>query len=122
LRIYGETVKSRRCKYDPAQVVRIVLEHPLLFKVCEVVFGSDRPLHSSEIGRALRISQGYAYTLLKKLERWGMVEVLRDPINGKTMFRPSTKRVARLLSEEIRKRKAEEVVVILGDSQEEYRR
>lgn len=115
-------VKSRRCKYDPAQVVDRILTTPLLFRVCEVVFSSERPLHSSEVGRLTGLSQGYAYNLLKRLERWGVLEVLRDPMNGKTMFRPSSKKVAKLLSEEIRKREAEEVVVILGDSQEEYRR
>ncbi|MEM4592525.1 MAG: hypothetical protein QW196_03920 [Sulfolobales archaeon] len=111
-------MKSRRCKYDYAQVIRTVLEHPLLFRVCEVVFSSDRPLHSSEVGRVVGIGQGYAYNLLKKLERWGVVEVLRDPMNGKTMFRPSSKKIAKLLSEEIRKRKSEEFMVLIGGDRE----
>ena len=118
MRIYGETVRSRRCKYDPAQVVRIVLEHPLLFKICEVIFSSERPLHSSEVGRLTGLSQGYAYNLLKKLEKWGIVEPLRDPSNGKTMFRPSSKKIARLLSEEMRKRRVEEVLVTLGGGED----
>ncbi|MEM4854720.1 MAG: hypothetical protein QXE75_04805 [Sulfolobales archaeon] len=111
-------MRSRRCRYDPAQVVRLVLEHPLLFRVAEAVFTSGRPLHSSEVGRLLDIGQGYAYNILKKLERWGVVEVLRDPANGKTMFRPSSKRVARLLSEEIRRRKAGELVVVISGEEE----
>ncbi|MEM1712678.1 MAG: hypothetical protein QXX39_03405 [Acidilobaceae archaeon] len=110
--------KSRRVKYDPAQVVRTVIEHPLLFRICEVVFGSDRPLHSSEVGRLTGLSQGYAYTLLSRLEKWGVVEVVKDPANGKTMFRPSSKRVARLLSEEIRRRKAGELVVAISGEEE----
>ncbi|MEM1696461.1 MAG: hypothetical protein QXQ31_07420 [Zestosphaera sp.] len=113
-------MRSRRCKYDPAQVVRLVLEHSLLYRVCEVVFSSERPLHSSEVGRVVGIGQGYAYNLLKRLERWGVVEVLRDPANGKTMFRPSTKVVARLLAEELRKRRSGELVII-GAGEEEDR-
>lgn len=116
MRIYGETVRSRRCKYDPTQVVRLVLEHPLLFRVCEVVFSSERPLHSSEVGRLTGLSQGYAYTLLKKLERWGVVEPLRDPVNGKTMFKPSGKRVALQLARELKMRTSIEVMgVVYGE-------
>ncbi|MEM4003898.1 MAG: hypothetical protein QW836_09955 [Ignisphaera sp.] len=112
-------MKSRRCRYDPGQVIKLVLENPLLYRVCEVVFTSGRPLHSSEVGRLLGIGQGYAYNLLKRLERWGVLEVLRDPMNGKTMFRPSSKKVSKLLSEEIRKRKSEEVMVFIGGDREE---
>ncbi|MEM4448203.1 MAG: hypothetical protein QW219_02175 [Fervidicoccaceae archaeon] len=112
-------MRSRRCRYDYAQVIRTVLEHPLLYRVCEVIFSSDRPLHSSEVGKQLGIGQGYAYNLLKKLERWGIVEPLRDPANGKTMFRPSGRKVAQMLSEELRKRRVGELMVIVGGEEED---
>ncbi|MEM1804214.1 MAG: winged helix-turn-helix domain-containing protein [Desulfurococcaceae archaeon] len=103
---------GRRCKYDPGLVVKRVLDHPLLYRVCEVVFTSPYPLHSSEVGRRLGVTQGYAYTMLSKLEKWGVVEPVRDPVNGKTMFKPSSKRTARILAEEMRKRRIEELLVI----------
>jgi len=110
---------GRRCKYDPVQVVDKILTTPLLFRVCEVVFTSPKPLHSTEVGKRLNISQGYAYNMLAKLEKWGIVEPLRDPMNGKTMFRPSSRSIARRLAEEIRKRKSETLVARWADDNRE---
>lgn len=96
-------------------MVNQVLHHPLLYRVSEILFTSNKPLHSSEVGKMIGIRQDYAYMLLKKLEKWGIAEPLKDPTNGKTMFRPSTKRIAKLLAEEIRKRKIDDLVIIDED-------
>ena len=112
----GTVGRSRRCRYDPVQVINQVLQHPLLFRVSEVIFSSKRPLHSSEVGKMIGIGQGYAYNLLKKLERWGVVEPVRDPANGKTMFKPSSKRVALQLARELKIRTSIEVMgIVYGD-------
>ncbi|MEM2410386.1 MAG: hypothetical protein QXF87_07700 [Thermofilaceae archaeon] len=60
---------ARGGKYDPAAIVEAVLSSPVLCAVVEAVFTSGRPLHSSEVGRLVGVSRGYAYNLLAKLEK-----------------------------------------------------
>jgi len=107
--------KGRRVKYSPEEVVLAVLSKPMFYTIAEILFTSDRPLHSSEIARILerktgeRINPGYIYNILKKFEKWHIVEPVKDPVNGKLMFRPSSKKVSELLRQEIEKRKAKDV-------------
>jgi len=111
--------KGRRVKYSPEEVVLNILSRPLFYTIAEVLFSADRPLHASEIARIIKertgeeINPGYVYNILKKFEKWHIVEPVRDPVNGKLMFRPSSKKVAQMLAEEIEKRKAKEVEDIL---------
>jgi len=111
--------KGRRVKYSPEEVVLTILAKPLYYAVCEILFTSDRPLHASEIARIIerrsggKVNPGYIYNILSKLEKWHVVEPVRDPVNGKLAFRPSSKRVAQMLKQEIEKRKAREVEDIL---------
>ena len=66
----------------------------------------------------MNISVGYAYNLLRKLEKWRIVKGLKDPINGKLAFRLANTRVAQIIAEEIRKRKANEMEkLFLGELQ-----
>jgi len=107
--------KVRRVKYSPEEVVMTILSKPMFYTVCEIVFTSDRPLHASEIARILerktgeKVNPGYIYNILSKLEKWHVVEPIKDPVNGKLMFKPSGKKVSELLRQEIEKRKAREV-------------
>jgi len=118
--------RGRRVKYSPEEVVLTILAKPMFYAVAEILFTSDRPLHSSEIARILekrtgeRINPGYIYNILKKFEKWHIVEPVKDPINGKLMFRPSSKKVADLLKQEIAKRKAREVEDIFVRASEVY--
>jgi len=111
--------KERRVKYSPEEVVLAILSKPLFYTVAEILFTSDRPLHSSEIARILerktgeKVNPGYIYNVLSKLEKWHVVEPVRDPVNGKLAFRPSGKKVAELLRQEIEKRRAKEVEDVL---------
>lgn len=112
--LWGERVEKRhrrgpRHKYSAEEVVFRVLNNALLYRVCEVVFGSDELLHATYVAKKLNINPGYAYILLKKLEKWGVLKGMKDPVNGKLAFKPSTSKVSQLLAEEIRKRKAKEI-------------
>jgi len=98
-----------RHKYAPEEVVLRVLSDERLFKICEVVFESDKLIHASDISRKLGISVGHAYLLLKKLEKWGVLKGFRDPSNGRLGFRPASSKTAELVAEEIRKRKVKEL-------------
>jgi len=107
--------KVRRVKYSPEEVVLTILSKPLYYSVAEILFTSDRPLHAGEITRIVRgrtgeeINPGYVYNILKKFEKWHVVEPVKDPVNGRLAFRPSSKKVAQTLAEEIKKRKAKDV-------------
>lgn len=100
--------KGPRHQYSPESVAYIVLHDRKLYRICEIVFSSDDLIHASYVARKLGINPGYAYILLKKLEKWGVVKGVKDPVNGKLAFKPSNSEVAQLIAEEIRKRKAEE--------------
>jgi len=118
--------RGRRVKYSPEEVVLTILSKPIYYTVAEIVFTSDRPLHASEIARIIKertgeeINPGYVYNILKKFEKWHVVEPIKDPINGKLMFRPSKKKVAQMLAEEIERRKAREVEDIFVRAAEVY--
>jgi len=107
--------KGRRVKYSPEEVVLSILHKLMFYAVAEIVFSADRSLHASEIARVLKeklgekVNPGYVYNILKKLEKWHVVEPVKDPVNGKLAFRPSSKKVAELLRQEIEKRKARDV-------------
>jgi len=111
--------KGRRVRYSPEEVVLSILHKPMFYIVAEVLFSADRPLHASEIARLIekksgeRINPGYIYNILKKFEKWHVVEAVKDPVNGKVAFRPSSKKVAQMLRQEIEKRKARELEDIL---------
>jgi len=110
-----EKRKGRRVKYSPEEVVMTILNKPLFYIIAEIVYTSDRPLHASEIARIIKertgeeINPGYVYNILSKLEKWHVVEPVKDPVNGKLAFRPSNKKVSELLRQEIEKRKAKDV-------------
>jgi len=113
-----------RHQYDPSIVAVRVLSDERLFRVCELVFSSDQIVHSVDIERHLGVRQNYAYKLLRRLEKWGVVKGVRDPVNGKLGFRPAKSRVAELVAEEVRKRRASEVEEVLegaleGEGEEE---
>ena len=101
--------KGPRHQYSPEGVAYIVLHDRKLYRICEIVFSSDELVHATHVAKKLGINPGYAYLLLKKLEKWGVVKGVKDPVNGKLAFRPANTEVAQLIAEEIKKRKAEEV-------------
>jgi len=100
-----------RHQYSPEDVVYIVLSDERLFRICEIVYSSNGIVHSTQVASRLNMNPGYVYKLMKRLEKWGVLKGVKDPVNGKLAFRPTSTRVAQLLAEELRKRKAEE----LGD-------
>ena len=100
--------KGPRHQYSADAVAYIVLRDSKLYRICEIVFSSDELVHATCVAKKLKINPGYAYLLLKKLEKWGVVKGVKDPVNGKLAFKPSNSEAAQLIAEEIRKRKAEE--------------
>lgn len=118
----GSKRTVRRVRYSPEEVVLNILSRDMYFRIASIVFSSDRPLHATEIVRVLekrygiRVSHAHVYTLLRRMEKWGVVEGVKDPLNGKIMFKPSTKKVARMLQEGLGKRKAEELSQMITDA------
>mgnify|MGYP001772529786 CR=1 FL=1 len=112
---------ARRIRYSPEEVVINIVSRDMYFRIASIVFSSDRPLHAGEISYMLRkdgvlVSREYAYALLRRMEKWGVVEAVKDPINGKSMFRPSGRKVAKLLKQEIEKRRMKEMeAMLVGD-------
>ncbi len=105
-----------RHQYSAEEVAHRVLYCELLFKICEVVFSKKEIVHASEVAKVLGINIGYAYKLLRKLEKWGVLRGVKDPVNGKLAFKPSNRKVAQIIAEEIKKRRAEEISdMILSD-------
>lgn len=102
-----------RHKYSPEDVVLVVFSDNRLFRICEIVYSSDHIVHATEVSKKLSMNVGYAYKLLRKLEKWGVLKGVKDPLNGKLAFKPSSSKVAQLVAEELRKRKAREVERIL---------
>ena len=105
---------GRRIRYSPEEVVLNILSRDMYFKIASMVFTSSRPLHASEISYMLKksglaVSREYVYALLRRMEKWGVVEAVKDPVNGKSMFRPSNRKVSRMLREEIMKREVGEI-------------
>ena len=115
---------KRRVKYSPEEVTLLILNKPLYYAVAKALFTADRPLHASEISRIIKkstgedVSPGYVYVILQKLEKWGVAEPVKDPLNGRLTFKPSNKKVARLLREEIMKREAREIEELIKVSEE----
>jgi len=101
--------RGPRHKYSPEDVTLRILSDERLFKICEIVFSTDRLVHASDISRKLAISVGHAYLLLKKLEKWGVLKGVRDPANGRLGFRPASTKTSELVAEELRKRKVKEI-------------
>jgi len=102
-----------RHQYSPEDVVYIVLSDERLFRICEIVYSSREIVHASQVAKRLGMNPGYVYKLMKRLEKWGVLKGVRDPVNGKLAFRPASTRAAQLLAEELRKRKARELEDIL---------
>jgi len=100
--------RGPRHKYSEDTVAYMILNDRRLYKICEIVFSANDLVHASYVARKLKISIGYAYNLMRKLEKWGVLRAVKDPVNGKLAFRAGTSKVAELVAEEIRKRKAEE--------------
>ena len=98
-----------RHQYSPEDVVYMVLADERLYRICEIVFSSNDIVHATFVARKLGINAGYAYKLMKKLEKWNILRGVKDPVNGKLAFKPSTSKAAQLLAEEMKKRKAREV-------------
>ena len=98
--------KGPRHQYSADAVAYIVLRDPKLYRICEIVFSSDELIHATYIAKKLNINPGYAYLLLKKLEKWNVLQGVRDPVNGKLAFRPANSKATELIAEEIRRRKA----------------
>jgi len=101
--------RGPRHQYSADAVAYIVLRDSKLYRICEIVFSSNELVHATYVAKKLKINPGYAYLLLKKLEKWGVVKGVKDPVNGKLAFRPANTEVAQLIAEEIRKRRAGEV-------------
>ncbi len=100
--------KGPRHQYSADAVAYIVLHDPKLYRICELVLSSDELIHATYIARKLGINPGYAYLLLKKLEKWNVLQGVRDPVNGKLAFRPANSKATELIAEEIKRRKAKE--------------
>jgi len=114
--------RARRVKYEPSLVVQRVLANPLYLAVARVLLESPSPLQAGDIrrelvGRGVDISVGYVSSILKKLERWGVVRCYRSPANGRLLWVVRASEAARLVAEELRKREAQAVfeVLKLGD-------
>ena len=101
--------KGPRHQYSPDVVAYRVLSDEKLYRVCEIVFTSSDLIHATDVSKKLGISVGYAYLLLKKLEKWRVVVGVRDPVNGKLAFKVGIGKVAELVGEEIKKRRAKEL-------------
>jgi len=101
--------RGPRHKYAAEEVLMRILTDEKLFKVCEIVFSADRLIHASDVARETGISVGYSYILLKKLEKWGVVKGVRDPLNGRLAFKPGATKASMLVSDEIRRRKVKEI-------------
>ena len=114
--------RGRRVKYSPEEVVLTILHKPLFFAISVLLFTSGSPLHATEISRILerklktKVNPGYIYNILKKFEKWGVAEPVRDPVNGRLAFKPSDKKVAKLLGQEIEKRVRKEVEDVLHNT------
>jgi len=102
-----------RHQYSPEDVVYIVLSDERLFRICEIVYSSSGIVHATQIASKINMNPGYVYKLMKRLEKWGVLKGVKDPVNGKLAFRPSSKKVAQMLRQEIEKRKTREVEDIL---------
>jgi len=105
-------------KYEPSLVVQRVLANPLYLAVARVLLESPSPLQAGDIrrelvGRGVGISVGYVSSILKKLERWGVVRPYRNPSNGRLLWVPKESRATELLAEELRKREVEAVAEVL---------
>ncbi|MEM1606229.1 MAG: hypothetical protein QXW41_08310 [Fervidicoccaceae archaeon] len=96
---------ARRVKYDPTTIVETMLSNLVLCAVDEAVFTSGRSLHSGEVNRLIGVSHEYAYNLKANLEKRKVVEATRDPVNGKSMFNSSSRRVAHLLVPKLKKKR-----------------
>jgi DNA-binding MarR family transcriptional regulator len=101
--------RKRRVKYSAEEVVLRILYNPLYYRVAEIVFESEYPVHPSDVSRKLGISIGYASNILRKMEKWNVLKPVRDPVNGKIAFIVKDSTAARLLHEELRKRRAAEI-------------
>jgi len=112
--------RGPRHQYDPENIVLRVLADDRLARIVEIIFSMNRLVHASDIARELGISIGHAYNLLRKLEKWGVLKGVRDPLNGRLGFRPASSRTAEIVAEEIRKRRVKEVEEAVTEVVERY--
>jgi DNA-binding transcriptional regulator GbsR (MarR family) len=85
-------VRSVRRSYSYALLLGVLCVDGEALKALAML-AEGRPLHASDLARALGISLSRASYILKRLARWGLAKAELDPVNGKTVY--SVKRDAR---------------------------
>lgn len=95
-------------------VVLRVLGDERLARIVEAV-ASKGLVGNGELAKKLGMSTGYVNNLCRRLEKWSVLRAYRDPVNGRILWGIASTKTAKLVLEELRKRKTEEIIKALNE-------